>query len=127
MKKKGYRGSKCEKRYLSKCADGVVRTYNVLESKYADILQADENVKEFRCNVLMDGFPEGNYCSDFVVTTVDGEIQVRECVFRKDLNRPRVIRMLDESLDYWRKRGITDWKLVIDKKKENSNGQKNTH
>ena len=43
MKKKGYKG-RCEKRSLSKCV-GVCRTYSDLQSAYADILEADPQVK----------------------------------------------------------------------------------
>ena len=75
MKKKGYKGTSCEKRYMSKCTDHVVRTFSALESKYADMLEADPEVKEFRCNVLLDGFSEGEYCSDFVVTMLTGDLR----------------------------------------------------
>ena len=53
MKKKGYKG-RCEKRSLSKCV-GVCRTYSDLQSAYADVLEADPQVKEFQCNVLLEG------------------------------------------------------------------------
>lgn len=55
MKPKGYKRTRCEKRTMGKCADGVARTYNVLESKYADKLESDPNAKEFRCQVLLEG------------------------------------------------------------------------
>lgn len=61
MKKKNYKGSRCEKRYLSKCADGVAKTYTDIESRLADLLQEDADIKEFRCNVLLDGLQEGEY------------------------------------------------------------------
>ena len=77
MKPKGYKRTRCEKRTLSKCANGVVRTYNVLESKYADKLEADPNVKEFRCQALLEGLEIGEYCSDFVAIKVDGDLMVR--------------------------------------------------
>lgn len=118
MKKKGYRGSRVEKRQLSKCSDGVAKTYNTLESRFADMLQDDENVKWFRCNVLLDDFPEGEYCSDFVCVKTNGDLMVRECVYRKNIMRPKTIRLLDASRDYWIRRGVTDWGLVVDKKKE---------
>lgn len=35
MKPKGYKRTRCEKRTMSKCSDGVARTYNAIESKYA--------------------------------------------------------------------------------------------
>ena len=123
MKKKSYRGTRCEKRTMSKCADGVVRTYNVIESKYVDKLQENPDVKEFRCQVLLEGLEIGEYCSDFVATKVDGDLMVRECVFRKHFTKPMTAKLLDESRNYWRRRGVTDWGIVVDKKKENANGE----
>lgn len=115
MKKKGYRGSRCEKRYLSKCADGVAKTYTDIESRLADLLQNDGNIKEFRCNVLLNGFSEGEYCSDFVCVKVDGDMMVRECVYRKMITKPMTVRLLDASRLYWLKHGVSDWGIVIEK------------
>lgn len=124
MKKKSYRGTRCEKRTMSKCADGVARTYNAIESKYAERLQENPDVKEFRCQVLLEGLEMGEYCSDFVAIKVDGDLMVRECVFRKHLTKPMTAKLLDESRNYWRRRGVTDWGIVVDKKKEeDANGE----
>lgn len=120
--KKSYRGTRCEKRTMSKCADGVARTYSVLESKYADKLEADPNVKEFRCQVLLEGLEIGEYCSDFVATKVDGDLMVRECVYRKHLRKPMTAKLLDASRNYWRRRGVEDWGIVVEKK-ENAEGE----
>ena len=29
--------------------------------------------------------------------------------------KPKTVKLLDVSLDYWRKRGIEDWGIVVDK------------
>lgn len=118
MKKYGYKGTRCEKRKLDKCTDGVVKTFNTLESKFADMLQEDDNIRWFRCNVRLEDFPEGEYCSDFVCVKTNGDLMVRECVYRKHIMKPRTIKLLDASRDYWIRRGVTDWGLVVDKKKE---------
>ena len=123
MKPKGYKRTRCEKRTMSKCANGVARTYNILESKYADKLEADPNVKEFRCQVLLEGLEIGEYCSDFVATKVDGDLLVRECVFRKDLSKLSIAKLLDASRNYWMRRGVTDWGIVVEKK-EVAEGEK---
>ena len=112
MRKKGYKG-RCEKRVLSKCQD-VCRTYDDIQRAYADILQEREEVAEFRCNIPMDGLEEGEFTTDFLVTRTDGDVFVRECVQRKFLTKPMTIKLLDASREYWHKRGITDWGLVID-------------
>ena len=114
MKKKNYKGSRCEKRTMSKCSDGVVKTFNDIESRYADKLQENPDVKEFRCQVLLEGLELGEYCSDFVATKVDGELMVRECVFRKHLAKPLTAKLLDASREYWGKRGVLDWGIVVE-------------
>ena len=112
MRKKGYKG-RCEKRALSKC-QGVCRTYDGLQKVYADILQRNDKVSEFRCHVPLDGLEEGEFTTDFLVTRTDGDIFVRECVQRKFLTKPLTIKLLDASREYWQKRGVSDWGLVID-------------
>ena len=123
MKPKGYKRTRCEKRTLSKCTNGVVRTYNVLESKYADKLEANPNVREFRCQVLLEGLEIGEYCSDFVATKVDGDLMVRECVYRKDLLKLSTGKLLDASRNFWRRRGVEDWGIVAE---EDADGEKST-
>lgn len=118
MKKKSYKGTRCEKRAMSKCADGVARTYNVIESRYADKLEENPDVKEFRCQVLLEGLEMGEYCSDFVATKIDGDLMVRECVFRKYLTKPMTAKLLDASRLYWMRRGVTDWGIVVEKKED---------
>ena len=63
MRKKGYKG-RCEKRIISKC-EGVFRSYDVIQSAYADMLQVDDGIREIRCNVPQDGLEEGEYTSAF--------------------------------------------------------------
>lgn len=125
MKKKSYKGTRCEKRTMSKCADGVARTYNVIESRYADKLQENPDVKEFRYQVLLEGLEMGEYCSDFVATKMDGDLLVRECVFRKHLTKPMTAKLLDASRLYWKRRGVTDWGIVVEKK-EAADGEEPT-
>ena len=112
MRKKNYKG-RCEKRVLNKCAV-ICRTYDPIQYAYADLLQEDESVKEFRCNVLLERLEEGEYTSDFVCVKQDGDLMVRECVQRKLLTKPMTVKLLDASRTYWLRRGVSDWGLVID-------------
>ena len=112
MRKKNFKG-RCEKRKISKCAE-VCRTYDAIQYTYADLLQACDDVKEIRCNVLLDGLEVGEYTSDFVCTKADGDLMVRERVFRKFLMKPLTVKLLDASREYWRRNGVTDWGLVVD-------------
>ena len=115
MRKKNYKG-RCEKRVLGKCQD-VCRTYDSIQYVYADVLQESEDIKEIRCNVLLDGLEMGDYTSDFVCVKSDGILMVRECVFRKFLLKPMTVKLLDASRDYWLRHGVTDWGVVIDEEK----------
>ncbi len=64
VRKKNFKG-RCEKRVIAKCND-VCRTYDAIQYAYADILEANGEVKEIRCNVPLDGRDIGQYTSDFV-------------------------------------------------------------
>ena len=112
MRKKGYKG-RCEKKNLGKSQE-VCRTYDAIQFNYADVLQNDNSIQEIRCNVLMDGLAEGAYTSDFVCVKSDGDLMVRECVFRKFLKKPMTVKLLDASRDYWLNHGVSDWGMVID-------------
>ncbi len=111
MRKKNFKG-RCEKRTISKCKD-VCRTFDAIQYSYADILQNSDDIKEIRCNVPLDGLVVGEYTSDFVCTKSNGDLLVRECVYRKFLTKPMTVKLLDESRLYWLRRGVTDWGLVV--------------
>ena len=79
------------------------------------VIQVNEEVESFSCNVRLQEDPETeNYTSDFVITLVDGSVRVRECVYRKHLERPSTAKLLDLSKDYWTSKGVVDWGIVID-------------
>ena len=52
MRKKNFKG-RCEKRMIGKYTE-VCRTYDVIQYAYADLLQGSDEIKEIRCNVLLD-------------------------------------------------------------------------
>ena len=110
MRKKNYKG-RCEKRVLSKCKE-VCRTYDDIQSAYAELLQESESITEIRCNVLLDSLEAGEYTSDFVCVKTDGDMMVRECVNRKYLTKPMTVKLLDASRNYWLRHGVTDWGIV---------------
>ena len=76
--------------------------------------EAGDEITEIKCNVLLDGLEVGEYTSDFVCTKADGDLMVRECVYRKFLMKPLTVKLLDASRDYWLRHGVTDWGVVID-------------
>ena len=115
MRKANYKG-KCQKRSMSKCTE-VCRTYDEIQFAYADVLENREDVVEFTCNVSLEGLEAGAYTSDFVCTKANGELMVRERVWRKHITKPMTARLLDLSRDHWFEHGVTDWGIVIDEEK----------
>ena len=115
MRKKNYKG-RCEKRSLAKCID-VCRTYDEVQYAYATILSASPGIVEFRCNVFLEGLEEGEYTTDFVCTKESGDLMVRECVFRRLIEKPMTIQLLEASRQYWLRHGVEDWGLVVDEEK----------
>lgn len=106
MRKKNFKG-RCEKRIIGKCTE-VCRTYDAIQYAYADLLQKSDEVKEIKCNVLLEGLEVGEYTSDFVCIKTDGDLMVRECVFRKFLTKPLTVKLLDASREYWLRHGVTN-------------------
>lgn len=112
MRKKDYKG-RCEKRVLNKCKT-LFKSYDPIQSAYADILESNMNVAEIQCNVPLDGEEMEEYMTDFLCTLLNGEMMVRECVERKHLGKPKTIKLLDGSRQFWSKRGCKDWGIVVD-------------
>ena len=112
MRKKNFKG-KCEKRVLTKCKS-VCKTYDAIQFAYADVLENNPDIIEFRCNEELIGLEIGEYTTDFVCVKANGDLMVRECVARKVISRPMTAKLLDESRSYWSKRGVKDWGIVID-------------
>ena len=117
MRSKNFKGSKCVKMKLNKSED-IVRTFDNIQTAYAQILDKNENIQKIQCNVPLEGIEEGEFTTDFVCTKSDGDLMVRECVFRKKLSLPRTCKLLDLSREYWLKRGVTDWGIVIEEEEQ---------
>lgn len=112
MRKNNFKG-RCVKLHLDK-SRVVCRTYDEIQLKYAQLLQENDDIVEIKCNVLLEGLTEGEYTSDFVCTKTNGDLMVRECVYRSKIEKPMTIKLLDLSRDYWLRRGVTDWGIVVD-------------
>lgn len=69
MRKKNYKG-RCQKRMLDKRQEAC-RTYDGIQSAYADVLQEHDEIKEIRCNVLLERLELGEYTIDFVCVKSD--------------------------------------------------------
>ena len=61
MRKKNYKG-RCEKQSLEKFTT-ICKTYDPIQSAYANILVKNKDVAEVRCNVPLDGDECGEYMS----------------------------------------------------------------
>ena len=87
-----------------------------------DLLEHDDNILSFECNVRLKGVADDMYSTDIVAKKVDGSLMIRECVWRFNLNKPSYTRLLDISRNFWLSRGVEDWGIVIEK--ENSDESK---
>ena len=112
MRKKNYKG-RCEKQSLEKFTT-ICKTYEPLQTAYANILVKNKDVAEIRCNVILDGEKCCDYMTDFVCVKTDGELMVRECMSRKLISRPQMAALLDMSKQYWLRHGVLDWGIVTD-------------
>lgn len=105
---------RCVKRKLSKCGT-VCKTYDEIQTAYADLLENDDEIVSFSCNVPFDDRGELKpFSTDFFCEKSNGDMMVRECVQRSKLGKPQVYNQLCQSKLYWNKRGVMDWGVVID-------------
>ncbi len=99
MRRTDYKGKRI-KRNLTKCCE-VFKSYDRVQDSYGTMLENDPEIVEIKCNVPLEDHSIGEYTTDFVCTKEDGSIMVRECVYRKNLLRPKTITLLDFSQRYW--------------------------
>lgn len=81
---------RCTKKRLNK-SESVVKLYDELQLAYASILEANEEIKEIRCNVPIDSVDGSDFTSDFVCVKTNGDIMVRECVYLCIPKKPEMI------------------------------------
>ena len=102
------------KKKLNK-SKSIFRAYNELQLKYGEELDSNDDIVEIKSNVLLEDFELGdNFTSDFVCIKTNGELMVIECVYKKNLLKPMTIKLLDGSYNYWKNKGVDDWRLVLD-------------
>ena len=85
MRKKNYKG-RCERQSLEKFTT-ICKTYDPIQTAYANILVENKDISEVRCNVILDG-ECSEYMTDFVCKKTDGDLMVRECIATKLLEKP---------------------------------------
>lgn len=95
MRKRNFKG-RCTKRSVPKCLE-ICRTYDSVQTAYADVLAQDDEVEEFRCNVYLEGLSIGDYTTDFVCKKTDGTLMVRECIWRSKLPKPLTYTDMDDK------------------------------
>ncbi|WP_026395835.1 hypothetical protein [Acetobacterium malicum] len=108
MRKKNYKG-RCEKKSILK-SNEIFKGYDAVQCAYVDVLSARDDIVEIRCNVPLDDM---DYTSDFLCFKASGEMLVRECLYRKMITKPMTIKLLEASRQYWLRRGVKDWGIVV--------------
>ena len=107
---------RCEKKKVSKCQE-ICKTYDKVQAACLDYLSGREDIVEIQCNVLLDGLEEDvEYTTDYLCKKTNGDLLVRECVYRKNLLRPSVALQLEKSQQFWFNRGVLDWQVVVERK-----------
>ena len=67
MRAKNFKGAKCVKMKLKKCKE-VIRTYDNIQTAYAELMDKNEMIKEIQCNIPLDSTEEGEFTTDFLET-----------------------------------------------------------
>lgn len=112
MKPIDFKG-RCTKKKMSKSTD-VARLFDKIQIAYADVLEQNDDIRLIRVNVPLDGEDCDRYTTDFLCERRNGDLMVRECVWRSQLSLPRTIKLLQLSQTYWRNHGVIDWGIVVE-------------
>ena len=112
MRKRGFKGKVVKKRALK--AATVCRCYDDLQLAALDAFEADDDIVEIQMNIGLDDAELKLYMTDFLCKRTNGSYFVRECAFRKVLLRPQTVKLLDGSRNYWQRKGIRDWGIIVE-------------
>ena len=83
----------------------MMRAYSDIQAAYAERLEKGDEVKEFQCNVLLDGLEEGEYTSDFLcvkavlilsmtATAIGGGVAVVKEAYKKTTQKAEAQQVL---------------------------------
>lgn len=92
----------------------VVKTYDDLQLAAAKSLSDNSNFVSIQSNVESIEMDGTKYTSDFLCKDKDGAYTIFECVYRKQMDKPKHMKLLDASQQFWAARGV-QWGLIIDK------------
>lgn len=81
--------------------DGVVKTYDDLQLAAAKLLSANSDFVSIQSNVDSVSIDAVKYTTDFVCQSKDEKYSVFECVYRKQLDKPKMMKLLDASQQFW--------------------------
>ena len=100
-----------KKNDLIKTENGIFRILSIDTDRVLAIDCINKTMPKF---YPASSLSNGEFTTDFLCTKTNGDLMVRECVFRKKLSLPRTCKLLDASRKYWARRGITDWAIVVE-------------
>lgn len=112
MRNKNQKG-RCVKMSLPHFEE-VVKTYDDLQLAAAKSLSANSNFVSIQSNVDSVEVDGTKYTSDFLCKDKDGAYTIYECVYRKQIDKPKMMKLLDSSQQFWTARGV-QWGLILDK------------
>lgn len=93
---------------------GIVKTYDDLQLAAAKWLSENSDFVSIQSNADCVEVAGTRYTTDFVCQSKDGKYSVFECVYRKQLDKPKMVKLLDASQQFWTARGV-EWGLIVDK------------
>ena len=111
MRNKNQKG-KCVKLTLPHF-DGIVKTYDDLQLAAAKWLSANSDFVSIQSNVDSISIDAVDYMTDFLGLDKDGKYTAFECVYKKQLDKPKMMKLLDASQQFWEARGAM-WQLICD-------------
>ena len=96
---------RCTKKKLKKCEE-VARTYDKIQTAYADVLDKDKNIEVIKCNVLLENL-EGMFYDSYKDKTKEEKISLIKrlikgnccgCGILRPLSKPSAEKLYKEAI-----------------------------
>lgn len=113
-------------KFFSEKNGGMITVHSIWAKKYADRLEAADDVKRYRTNVSLENWEskistvglrttylKTGWSSDFMLVMQDDSVAIRELIAIENFKKRAEMEKLEISRRYWTAAHVVDWGVVM--------------
>lgn len=113
-------------RFFSHKNGGMVTVHSVEAKRFADALEADQDIKLYQTNVTLENWRDKisstgvrtsylktDWSTDFLLVKRDDSVAIRELIAHEALEKRAEMEKLEISRRYWKVAHVDDWGMVL--------------